>query len=126
MAGDLDLPIALRMCPTVRAADGLALSSRNVYLDPRSPGRHGALPRFGGVRAAVAAGEKRAAELARLARTRIAKAAGTRIDYVAIVDFDTLQPIEVLGGRVLIALAVFIGTTRLIDNLLVEPSEVRP
>jgi pantoate--beta-alanine ligase len=126
-ARDLDLPVALRMCPTVRAADGLALSSRNVYLAPAE--RQAATVIFRAleeVHGAAAAGEQRAAELARLARARIATVACARVDYVAVVDFDTLQPIEMLRGRVLVAVAVFIGTTRLIDNLLVEPSEVRP
>jgi pantoate--beta-alanine ligase len=127
MARDLDLPVTLRMCPTIRAADGLALSSRNVYLDAAE--RQAATVLFRAlaeVRSAVATGEKRAAELSRLAHARISGVAGARVDYVAIVDFDTLQPIELLRGRVLIALAVFIGTTRLIDNLLMEPSEVSP
>jgi pantoate--beta-alanine ligase len=127
MARDLDLPVALRMCPTVRAADGLALSSRNVYLDAAQ--RQAATVLFRtleDVRGAVATGEKRAAELLRLAQARITQAAGARIDYVAIVDFETFQPVEMVQGRVLIALAVYIGTTRLIDNLLVEPSEICP
>jgi pantoate--beta-alanine ligase len=127
MRRDLDLPVSLRMCPTVRAADGLALSSRNVYLDAAQRRTATVLFRaLEDVRGAVAAGEKRAAELSRLARARIAEAAAARIDYVAIVDFDTLKPIEMVQDRVLIALAVYIGTTRLIDNLLVDPSEIRP
>ena len=121
MACDLDLPVGLRMCPIVRAPDGLALSSRNVYLDPAqrqaSPALFRALEE---VRRLVEAGERRAAELARLARDRIVMTPGARIDYVAVVDFATLQPIEILHGRVLVAAAVFFGTTRLIDNLLLE------
>jgi pantoate--beta-alanine ligase len=121
MARDLDLPVALRMCPIVRAPDGLALSSRNAYLDAAQ--RQAALALFRAleeVRRQIAAGERRAAELARLARERIAAAPGARLDYVAVVDFDTLQPIEILHGRVLVAAAVYFGATRLIDNLLLE------
>jgi pantoate--beta-alanine ligase len=121
MARDLDLPVALRMCPIVRAPDGLALSSRNVYLDPAqrqaAPSLFRALEE---VRMQVATGERQAAELLRLARDRIAAAPGARLDYVAVVDFDTLQPIEILRGRVLVAAAVYFGATRLIDNLLLE------
>ncbi len=127
MVRDLDLPIRMQMCPTVRAADGLALSSRNVYLDPAQRQAATVVYRaLDEVRRAAASGEHRAAELARLARVRIAEVPDARIDYIAIVDFATLQPIEQLHGRVLVAAAIFIGTTRLIDNLLVEPSEVNP
>jgi pantoate--beta-alanine ligase len=121
MARDLDLPVALRLCPIVRAPDGLALSSRNAYLDPAQ--RQAAPVLFHAleeVRRHVAAGERRAAELARLVRDRIEAAPGARLDYVGVIDFATLQPIEILHGQVLVALAVFFGATRLIDNLLLE------
>jgi len=121
MARDLDLPVALRMCPIVRAPDGLALSSRNAYLDPAQ--RQAAPALFHALEEArrqVAAGERRAEELTKRARDRIAAAPGARIDYVAVVDFATLQPIEILHGRVLVAAAVYFGATRLIDNLLLE------
>jgi pantoate--beta-alanine ligase len=121
MTRDLDVPVVLRMCPIVRAADGLALSSRNVYLDPAQ--RQAAPVLFRALeegRRQVQAGERRATELARLARERIAAAPGARIDYIAVVDFATLQPIDVLSGRVLVAVAVSFGATRLIDNVLVD------
>ena len=121
MVRDLDVPVTLRMGPTVREADGLALSSRNVYLDPAQRQAATVLSRaLAEVRDRIAAGERRGAELVGLARERIARTAGARIDYIAVVDYATLQPIEVLHGRVLIAVAVYVGTTRLIDNALID------
>ncbi len=121
MVRDLDVPVTLRLCPIVREPDGLALSSRNVYLDPAQRQAATVLSRaLAEVRERVAAGERRADELIRLARQRIDATAVARIDYVAVVDYDTLQPIERLHGRVLVALAVYFGTTRLIDNALMD------
>lgn len=121
MVRDLDLPLTLRLCPTVREPDGLALSSRNVYLDPTQRQAATVLSRvLAEVRQRVDAGERRADELIRLARDRIGATAGARVDYVAVVDYETLQPIERLRGRVLIALAVYFGATRLIDNTLID------
>jgi pantoate--beta-alanine ligase len=121
MVRDFDLPVTLRMCPTVREADGLALSSRNGYLDPAQRQVATVLSRaLAEVQDRIGAGERRASELVRLARERIEGAAGARIDTIAVVDYATLQPIEVLHGRVLIAVAVYFGTTRLIDNTLID------
>jgi pantoate--beta-alanine ligase len=121
MVRDLDVPVGLRMCPTAREPDGLALSSRNVYLDPAQRQAAAALSRaLDEARRRVEAGERRTAELVRLAEGIIAAAPGARIDYVAAVDYATLRPVEVLHGRVLVAVAVFFGTTRLIDNVLVD------
>jgi pantoate--beta-alanine ligase len=121
MIRDLNVPVALRMCPIVRADDGLALSSRNVYLDARQRLSATLLAAaLGDARRQVLGGERRAAELCRHIGARIASAPGARVDYVTVVDFETFQPIDLLRGRVLIAVAVFFGTTRLIDNILID------
>ncbi len=118
---DLDIPVELRMVPTVRAADGLALSSRNAYLDADQRRAAAALSAALDEAARhIAAGERRGPELARLVQQRLAQAPGARVDYVAVSDYETLQPVAVLRGRVLVAVAVYFGTTRLIDNVLVE------
>jgi pantoate--beta-alanine ligase len=118
---DLDLPVTLRMCPIVREADGLALSSRNVYLDPTQRRAAVVLSQaLDEARRQINAGARHTDELLRRIRERITAAPGTRVDYVAVVDYDTLQPIELLHGWVLVAVAVYFGATRLIDNLLIE------
>ncbi len=125
MVRDLDVPVELRICPIVRAADGLALSSRNVYLD--SEQRRHATVLFRAlelIRARIDAGERQAEPLIRAARALIDATPGARVDYVAIVDFGQLQPIERLQGEVLVALAVYFGTTRLIDNMLIDVGHV--
>lgn len=121
MVRDLDVPVRLTICPIVRAPDGLALSSRNVYLDAEQRQQATILYRsLEMTRARIEAGERDAEPLIRLARALLEATPGCRIDYVAIVDFDRLQPLERLQGKVLIALAVYFGTTRLIDNRLME------
>lgn len=121
MAHDLDLAIQMRICPIVREQDGLALSSRNQYLDEKQRRSATVLHRaLQAVQQRIDAGERQAAPLLRLAQALIAQVPEARLDYVAIVDWDTLQPVVDLRGHVLIALAVFFGTTRLIDNLLIK------
>jgi pantoate--beta-alanine ligase len=121
MVRDLDVPVRLKMCPIVREPDGLALSSRNIFLDAYQRQDATVLYRaLIAVRERIDAGERQAEPLIRLARGMIEKTAGAKIDYVAIVDFETLQPLERLQGKVLIALAVQFGTTRLIDNVLMD------
>lgn len=121
MTADLDVPVEIKLCPIVREADGLALSSRNVYLDPVQRTNATVLYRsLQAIRTRIAAGEREAAPLLELARSLLAAVPGARVDYVAIVDFASLQPVQRLQGTILIALAVYFGTTRLIDNVLVE------
>lgn len=118
MVRDLNFPIDIIGVPTVREADGLALSSRNQYLntDERAaaPVLYQATLR---VKEMAAAGENSVTKLIGAATNMIASAEGTRIDYINIVDRENLQPLEILRPNALIALAVFIGKTRLIDNL---------
>jgi pantoate--beta-alanine ligase len=120
LVDDLNVPVAVRVCPTVREADGLALSSRNRYLDPTqrhlAPVLHRALQE---ARARFEAGERDPKVLQRLLAERVRRTAGARLDYAAVVEADTLgEPGERLRGATLLALAVRFGDTRLIDNLL--------
>jgi pantoate--beta-alanine ligase len=118
---DLDVPVEVVAGPTVREADGLALSSRNRYLDAdqrrHAPALYRALEE---ARARVAAGERDGAALRRLLAERVAATPGAALDYAAVVDADTLAPADRLTGPTLLALAVKFGDTRLIDNLLVN------
>jgi pantoate--beta-alanine ligase len=118
MVRDLNFPIEIIGAPTVREADGLALSSRNQYLntDERAaaPVLYQAMLR---VKELAAGGENSVSKLIDAARNMIASAKGARIEYISIVDRENLQPLETLRRNALIALAVFIGKTRLIDNL---------
>jgi pantoate--beta-alanine ligase len=121
MTADLDVPVEVRVCPIVRESDGLAMSSRNRYLSPAA--RRRALVLSQSLHAAekmVAEGCRDAKAIAARMREIIETAADSRIDYIAIVDPDTLQPVETLTGRTLAALAVKIENTRLIDNCLLE------
>jgi pantoate--beta-alanine ligase len=122
MVADLDVPVTTRVCPIVREADGLAMSSRNRYLSPAA--RQRALVLWKSLQLArdlVAAGERRATVILAQMCQQIQTANDARIDYVALVDPETLEPVEVVAGRTLAALAVKIENTRLIDNLLLEP-----
>ena len=119
MTADLNVPVRLVVCPIVREPDGVARSSRNQYLDADQRRRATVLNlALQEAQERVAAGQRRAEELVRALRSRIEATPGARIDYAAAVDADTLQPVERLCGRVLLALAVYFGSTRLIDNLL--------
>jgi pantoate--beta-alanine ligase len=119
MVRDLNVPVQLRVAPIVRAADGLALSSRNQYLDPEQRQRALVLSQaLEEARQRLAAGERAAEPLRHFLTEKIASTPGARLDYVAVVDAQTLQPVEALRGQLLVALAVFFGQTRLIDNLL--------
>jgi pantoate--beta-alanine ligase len=122
MAADLNVPVEIRVCPIVREPDGLAMSSRNRYLSPAA--RHRALVLWHSLQCAqelTAQGERRAAEILVRMREVIRRADDARIDYVALVDPETLRPVETLADPTLAALAVMIENTRLIDNCVLEP-----
>lgn len=119
MVRDLDVPVEVLVVDTVREPDGLALSSRNRYLSPTDR-RHAVVLHqvLEEARRQVLAGEDRADPVKSAATDRIGATPGAALDYIAIVDWETLDPVEELTGRILIALAVRFGSTRLIDNVL--------
>jgi pantoate--beta-alanine ligase len=117
MMRDLNFPIQIIGVPTVREADGLALSSRNQYLNADERTQATVLYRGMTRVKELAGGQKSVRELIDVAKGVIASAKSAGVDYIAIVDADNLQPLETLRPNAIIALAVFIGKTRLIDNL---------
>lgn len=122
MVEDLDIPVRIVVCPTVREADGLAMSSRNAYLTPaersQAPALHEALQR---AEAMIRGGAAKAGDVAAAVReTLAARAPGGTVDYVKIVDPSALADVELARPPVLVALAVRFSRARLIDNVLVE------
>jgi len=119
MVRDLDMDVQIVVCPTIREADGLAMSSRNGCLSPEQRQQALCLWRaLSGVQSLAAAGEHNPGKLIGAARQVIAAEAAARIDYVEIVDPDTLDPVSDLKRGALVAVACFVGKTRLIDNIL--------
>lgn len=117
MTRDLNFPVEIVAGPTQREPDGLAMSSRNVYLDPEE--RRQALCLRRALDAAErlhAGGERDAARLRAAMAAVIARAPLARVEYIEIVDDETLEPVTALSRPALVALAVFLGRTRLIDN----------
>jgi pantoate--beta-alanine ligase len=115
---DLNVPIRVQICPIVREPDGLALSSRNQYLNSAQRERARVLYQtLEEVRKRVEKGERDARVVREVLASRIAATPGAVLDYAAVVDADSLKPITRLKGEVLVALAVKFGTTRLIDNI---------
>lgn len=120
MVTDLRLAAEIVVCPIVRDPDGLALSSRNVYLSPAE--RDQALTLSRAIRHAeslVAAGERRSAALIESANQIFATVPAIRIDYIALVDWTTLEPLETAIPGTLFAVAAWVGATRLIDNTVI-------
>ena len=118
MARDLDLPIRVEVCPTVREADGLALSSRNRYLSPSEREQALAISRaLRGAAAQVKAGERQASSLRALMRNELQLAGIERIDYVAVADPESLAELATVQKAAIALIACHVGTTRLIDNL---------
>jgi len=121
MTADLNLPVEIRACPIVREADGLARSSRNVYLAAEERSRALVLSRaLREAEAAMRGGERRAETIAAAVRGRIEGTEGVALEYAAVVDPDTLEDLEVIRDRVLVAVAARVGKTRLIDNVLLR------
>jgi pantoate--beta-alanine ligase len=121
MVRDLNLPVEVIVCPTVREADGLAMSSRNAYLDPphrqAAPVLYRALMR---VRMLADTGERHAATLAEAGREVIREEPLARLDYLEIVHPETLEPIADISDGALMVTAAYLGNTRLIDNVLLQ------
>jgi len=124
MVRDLNVPVEVRVEPTVRDADGLAMSSRNRYLSPAeralAPLIYKALRN---AKARVLAGEIDVARLESGLAAELAAIPGARVDYARILDAETLRPLPRLDRPAVAAVAVFLGATRLIDNLLLRNDE---
>jgi pantoate--beta-alanine ligase len=121
MVADLRLAAEIVVCPIVRDADGLAISSRNVYLSPSQRAQALTLSRtVRHVESLVAQGERRASALAAAAREIFAAESGIRIDYIDLVDWSTLEPVETAAPGTLFAVAAYVGSTRLIDNTILN------
>lgn len=119
MVRDLNFATRVTVAPTVREHDGLALSSRNAYLNREERRAAVALSRgLDAAHRAFAAGERRAARLVTTVRETVETESLLRLQYVEAVDPQWLQPVETVGGETLLALAAFAGTTRLIDNIV--------
>lgn len=121
MVKDLNVDTKIIGCPIVREADGLAKSSRNTYLSPEE--RQAALVLSRSLKtgkALVDQGETDASVIRTAITEELEKEPLAKIDYVDVVDFDTITPVQKLTGSVLVAIAVYIGKTRLIDNFIVE------
>jgi pantoate--beta-alanine ligase len=119
MTVDLDLPVRIIVGAIVREPDGLALSSRNQYLDAEQRRQATALYQsLREVHSRFEAGERSAASLLAALRARIEAAPAARLDYAAIVDAEKLRPVDRIQARALVAVAVWFGSTRLIDNVI--------
>ena len=119
MVRDLNLDVEIVTAPTVREADGLALSSRNAHLSPEE--RRDARVLFRSLESArerLRTGERETSKIIEAMKAEIEAKPAARIDYAAIVDAKTLEPVTHVEGQVLVALAVWIGNTRLIDNVV--------
>lgn len=124
MVADLNLPVAIHVHPTVRESDGLAMSSRNRYLDPTQRQNATCLNRaLRTAEALVAAGERSPAGLEAALAGAIEPTPGARLDYARVLSADLLEPLATLDRPALAAVAVFFGATRLIDNVTLIPGE---
>jgi pantoate--beta-alanine ligase len=121
MGHDLDVPVEIRVCPTVREPDGLAMSSRNRYLGPAERQQAVAVWRSLARAAELVKGGERNPEAVAKEMRRILAAAGfTRIDYAVLADAETLQPLREIHRPLVALVAAYLGGTRLIDNLRIE------
>jgi len=121
MARDLMLDVEVLVLPTKREEDGLAMSSRNVLLTPDERRAARAIPRaLEAVRTALEAGERDPAKLLAAGKSVLVEAPLLRIDYVVLVDPERLEPVTKVQGAMLLAVAVFAGSTRLIDNVVLR------
>jgi pantoate--beta-alanine ligase len=119
MVKDLNFPVEIVVCPIVREPDGLAMSSRNVYLTPEE--RRAATVLFRSLSAAKSAydsGERQAESLRARVREIVTAEPLARLQYVSCADYDTLDELETVSGKTLLSMAVYMGKTRLIDNFV--------
>jgi pantoate--beta-alanine ligase len=121
MIADLRMGLELVVCPIVREPDGLALSSRNIYLSTEQRKQALVLSRsVWAVEQLVAGGERCSEKLIAAARSVLAEEPPVRVDYIALVDWATLEPVETAGPGALFAVAAWVGETRLIDNTILD------
>ena len=119
MTRDLSYPIEIVVCPIVREPDGLAMSSRNVYLDPEQRKAATVLSRsLHAAQEMYEHGERDAENLRATMKEVLASEPLAQVQYVSCADYDTLEELESVTGKALLSLAVFVGKTRLIDNLV--------
>ncbi len=123
MVRDLNMPVQIVVCPIVRESDGLAMSSRNAYLD--APQRKSALALYRSlkeVQRRFDQGERNVHALIEAGRQSFLQDPSVRLEYFEIVDPETLDPVDNLSRPALVAVAAFVGNARLIDNLVLKPS----
>ena len=119
MTRDLNFPIEIVVCPIVREPDGLAMSSRNVYLDPEQRKAATVLSRsLSAAKEAYEDGVRDAETLRQIMREVLASEPLAQMQYVSCADYDTLEELEIVTGKILLSMAVFLGKTRLIDNFV--------
>jgi pantoate--beta-alanine ligase len=124
LARDLNFPIEIVICPIVREPDGLAMSSRNAYLNPDERQRALTLHRsLNRVEDEFRAGERSAANLIGAVTKVFGQEPQVRLDYLEIVDPDTLDPVDQIARPALVAVAAYVGSTRLIDNRILNPQK---
>jgi pantoate--beta-alanine ligase len=122
MVHDLNFPVEIVACPIVRESDGLAMSSRNAYLNREERSRVLVLRRsLQQVQQEFQNGERIAAKLIATAKEAFASESQVALDYFEIVDPDTLDPVESISQKTLVAVAAYVGSTRLIDNSVLDP-----
>ena len=121
MVRDLNFDIRIVACPIIREEDGLAKSSRNTYLNAEERVAALVLSRaLNKGKALVESGELSAAKVKDVIMEELCKEPLARVDYVEVVDADSIEPVKELKGNILVAIAVYIGKTRLIDNFIME------
>ena len=124
MVRDLNMPLTIEVCPTVREPDGLAVSSRNQYLNPQQRQQAAVLYRaLQACEAGFAGGQREVTSLIAIMTDMLASVTGMEIEYVSIVDAQTLMPLERITTQALVAMAVRLGPARLIDNILIDGAE---
>lgn len=124
MVQDLNLPVKVEICPIVREPDGLAMSSRNIYLNPAERQAATVLTRaLNAASQAFAAGERNAERLRQAALDVFATQPLARVQYVSLADMQTLQEVETVSDKALLSTAAHIGKTRLIDNVILEEAK---
>ena len=126
MVRDLNFDVEMVVCPTVREVDGLAMSSRNRYLSAEEREQALTLVRaLRGVEHLMAEGERDASRLKDSLRDELRRADGVRLDYAEVVDTRSLEPVSEVGDGALVAVAAWVGKTRLIDNVVIGAESVR-